>query len=625
MKIERGASVAQNLEKSVRRLNFGPAVSWSAGVALVLAFAYFVAIPAIASTRVVRESIAIQLSDWSGYRVTLGQAPTIEIWPKLRAVLHDVHMSDWKSTAADNPVISAPQVDIDLSPLAALSGRVEFSTARFVSPTLHLDSDETGYSAPDLPLRGRFAQAVGQARLALALNPNNPNLGDLPDDLFGGIDIVDGSVVTGSPNKPVRLAEKINGVIGWPALNRPGRLSGSGLWRGEPVRLDLQSDQPLMLLAGGQAKAAGSFSAKPLTASFEGSLRAGDTIDGKIDFSTPSLGGALAWLGGMLPDGMQDASFSLSSTIAGKDAALKLDQVELALGQNSAIGSLDLSLAGDRPSVSGTLAFQTVDLNETMAVLAPDQRQHDDIASIDELAGVDVDLRVSAHRARLDTVELTDVAASANVADGLSVFDVSDATAFGGAVQVGLRIDRKENKSEFRLSGSDIDGAALAAATVGGKAIPAAPLTFTISLKGVGTRLDTLADHANGSINATFGKGELSALDLSGLTDALRRGGFQPLSEVSSRPTAITGGELKATVMDGVARLDVAEARTGERRLVLGGLVQLAERSLALNGAVLPLADQANGETAKPEARFFIGGSWAAPFVTSVSAPENDE
>ena len=61
-------------------------------VALAIVVAV-VALPYIASTRIVRDRIAGEISDWSGLKVSIGGSPHISVWPRFQAVLTDVSMS----------------------------------------------------------------------------------------------------------------------------------------------------------------------------------------------------------------------------------------------------------------------------------------------------------------------------------------------------------------------------------------------------------------------------------------------------------------------------------------------------------------------------------------------------
>jgi AsmA protein len=100
-------------------------------VAVVLA-----AIPYVAATQLVRDRIAFELSMWSGYKVTLGSAPQIDIWPMLKADLANVTFTEWQGNP--QPVIHADRIEAGLSPLAALRGDVVFNDVKLTRPTLHV-------------------------------------------------------------------------------------------------------------------------------------------------------------------------------------------------------------------------------------------------------------------------------------------------------------------------------------------------------------------------------------------------------------------------------------------------------------------------------------------------------
>jgi len=582
--------------------------------AIAMAFAY-VALPLLASTRLVRNSIALELSQWSGYRVTIGAAPRISVWPGFQATLSDVVLSEW-ARADGRPVITVEELELDLSPLAALRGGVEFSAARFVRPVLYLASAETGPALPPLPLGSRIARSVLEASLALAANPGQPNFGDLPADTFGTVEIVDGAVVTGSLQDHSDLATDISGTIELPALNLPGRLAGSGKLNAEPVSLDIHVRQPLFLLAGGESQVLANIESKFLTASFSGAFQIDEKIDGKAMFSTPSVRSGLAWIDGGLGEGTSDTPMALSAQLSGAPRRLKLDQVEMTVGASEAVGVLDLAIIDAAPSLAGTLAFQSLDLGDALAIFDPHEKA-DGAGKSGWPDWSTVDLRVSAAQATAGPVTLTDVAASANIHDERSVFDISDATALGGSLQAGLRIDRGDDAAgmELTLRASAIDGAMLGQVLDLPRLIPAAQGSLDVRLKGPANRLSAMAETADGSIAAAFGSGHFQAFDLDSFLDLVGRGGFFSLDGVGKQALEVDRVDFKATVKAGVAGIDVAEIDMPDKRLALSGFAPLTGEGLALTGAVLPKTPP----DAKPQARFFVGGSWAEPFISSAA------
>ena len=79
----------------------------------------------------------------------------------------------------------------------------------------------------------------------------------------------------------------------------------------------------------------------------------------------------------------------------------------------------------------------------------------------------------------------------------------------------------------------------------------------------------------------------------------------------------IDRAEVRATLAEGAARIEKAEAKIGERVIELSGVIPYVGGGLALSGAVVgPSAGSTDATTA--EASFFVGGSWSAPFVSPI-------
>ena len=131
---------------------------WGLIAAAIIAAVIVAILPLIASTRIVQDRIALEMSAWSGYRVELGAAPDIQIWPSFKAVLNDVSLSDWED-ASRRPVLDAETVELELSPIAALRGNVVFSRARLVRPVLYVSQIAPNRYAPTAPKIGRIWQA----------------------------------------------------------------------------------------------------------------------------------------------------------------------------------------------------------------------------------------------------------------------------------------------------------------------------------------------------------------------------------------------------------------------------------------------------------------------------------
>lgn len=614
---------------------------WAVGFALIVGTLAFAALPYIASTRIVRDRIAWEMSAWSGFRVAIDGAPQIEVWPKFRAILTDVTLSKWTEPEAP-PVVQAERVEIDLSALAALRGDVVFQAAHLIRPTLRVDRLANGLFSAPIPTGGRIARSVDAARRIVEANPTKPALDQLPSDPFGTVEVRDGHVIGTVNGKDAEIITGVNGQANWSALNAAATLSATGIWHGESVGIDLSSASPLLLFAGGTSAVTAAFKSAPANFSFDGnaSLAQNAFFDGQAKFTAPSLRRVLEWLGANPASGGTIGAVAINSKVIAETGRIKFSGTELTLNKNPGMGALELSFADALPVISGTLAFDTLDLRSFLSAFTPvgsSNGQVPDEIDTSFATRLNLDLRLSAAHASAGSIQLSNVAATAQVKNGLAVFDISDATAFGGNIQSSLRFDRKPEGTqvEMRLLASDVDGAQFGTATGMKRLVPTGSGSVSIILKGPGKTWDSIFDNADGSVSANFGQGTLTGLNLPAFLKRCQEGGFFPLNEVSDGTLPIDGAELKASISNGVARIDKAEARSAKTRVWVSGIVPYAGGGLALSGGIVPTAPaaatapQQTASTPPPQdsgnqVSFFVGGTWATPFISPISRIRTD-
>ncbi|MEP4113992.1 MAG: AsmA family protein, partial [Nitratireductor sp.] len=160
-----------------------------AAVLVVLA-----ALPYVASTQLVRNRIAQEIGNWTGYRVVLRGTPRIDVWPVLRADLADVAFLEWGEPNAP-PVLQAERVELDLSAIAALGGEVSFSKMVLVRPRLRLKQTPGPFPLPAGTRGGRITRAINATRALVEANPAAPDTSLIPKDALGTVEFVDGQIV----------------------------------------------------------------------------------------------------------------------------------------------------------------------------------------------------------------------------------------------------------------------------------------------------------------------------------------------------------------------------------------------------------------------------------------------
>ncbi|MEP9370781.1 AsmA family protein [Mesorhizobium sp. KR1-2] len=595
---------------------------WVVGVAALVVALVIALVPFLASTRIVRDRIAYELSSWSGYRVNIDAAPVIKVWPTFSAVLTNVSMTPW-GTTDHPPVIEAERVEIKLSALAALRGNIVFSGVSLVRPTLRAERTEDGHYRPVPSGGGRVTTAIEQTRAALSVDPDKPDLSPVSTRPLGSLEVRDGRVTLFSDGKDQEILTGIAGKVNWPALDKGLTLNASMIWHGETVSLEAFLAKPLVLFAGGAGPATATLTSAPATASFNGTVKTDRNayVDGKAKFAAPSLRRLLEWSGADVSPGGAIGAISVAGRVIGDTQRVKLENAEIAMDKNPGVGALELTLNENAPVVSGTLAFDTLDLHSFLAAFTP-AASSEAAAEIDTAFSnrVGLDLRLSAKRALAGTVTLADVAATAQIKNGLIAFDISDASAFGGNLQAGVRFDRKPEgtQAEMRFLASDVEGGAFGAAAGITRLVPIGRGNISIIIKGTGRTWNSIIESGEGSISASFGPGALSEFDLASFLKRCADGGFFALDDVSKGTLPIEGAELKASVSRGVIRIENAEARAPQGRLWLTGIVPYASQGLALSGGIVTPDEAAELDDAQPPATFFVGGSWNAPFISPV-------
>lgn len=585
------------------------------------------ALPYLASTRLAGDRIAEDMSEWSGLEVSIGAAPEISVWPDLQANLTDVTLSLPGSAAGLGSTITAERVEIELSALTALAGGIDFSNARFIRPTLHLQG---GAALPALPQTGRIASALGVAKNIVAENRSAPDTARLPADDFGTVEFQDARIVDLSGGVETEIATGLSGKIGWETLNGRASATASGLLRGEQFTLDLSSASPLLFFGGAATPVTFSLKSAPANLSFNGKASLGENpyAEGRASFSAPSVRKMFEWSNAEVPHEAAIGAISVESRVLGDPERVRFEDAEIALDGKPARGALDLLLTGKLPMVSGTLAFDTLDLRAFLSAFTPLDASGEGPGVIDAdfASRLNLDLRLSAAQATGGSVALTDLAATARVDEGLAAFDISDASAFGGTIQAGLRFDRKAGAEvEMRLLATDVDGAAFGAAAGMTRLMPQGRGTVSVILKGAGENWNSLLARANGSFSASFGQGALSGMDMDGLLARAKGGLPFPLDEVTKQASPIDALEVKAVVTNGSARIEKAEIRAPQHRIALVGTAPLAGGSLNLSARAEPPQQAAAGsaEPVRPTT-FLVSGPWSAPMVTPTTGLSAD-
>ena len=284
---------------------------------------------------------------------------------------------------------------------------------------------------------------------------------------------------------------------------------------------------------------------------------------------------------------------------------------------------LDLSFGEAVPGISGTLAFDQLDLRSFLAAFTPFTPGSDSAPGAVDVAFAEkynLDIRLSAAKATAGDFSFSDVAATAQVKGDLTAFDISDATIFGGTVQAGLRYDRKGERRQTSRCGcwpATSIAAAAAALAKSMRVVPAGKATASLMLRGPGRDWDSFLETAEGSFSASLGQGSAQRLRSRRIPRPFQAGRLLPAARGFERDGA---DRPCRSPRDARRRRGPHREGRGQDRRARDRAVRrhsLCRRRAGAVGRGRP-PRAASGDATTAEASFFVGGSWSAPFVSPI-------
>ena len=565
----------------------------------------FFAMPFLASTQIVSARITNELAAISGLQVKMAGVPVIRIWPSFAAVLTEPSLHA-RTDPEEAPILAMRSATLALDPFAALSGKIRITGLMLDEPVLHLDRLAPGdiilggignmISANQARLAGQLDSGQGDDATRVAWAARMPQI----------ISFANGRL---EPEGGLASAESVTGRIAVQPSSGRTKMQASLVWNGLAADISVKIADYLTFLAGSETELEFDGKSPAGEIAFEGKAALGGDgqINGALTADMASLQAGMDWLA--IPGTGAAEPFHLSASVSGSRKKAVLGNLVLGLGQGQARGVLDYGEADDVRSLSGTLAFDTLDLGIFLPFAEESLK---DTPPAGGSFFNKLDLRISAATASLFGIEMTGLASSAALADGRASFLISEAAAFGGTLMAGLR--RESANCTAFLTASGMDAGAAESALIGRKSLTRASLDASFSLAGPFHGWKGYLAGAEGEFSAALGEGVLAAPDITAFKSLVRESGFFGMSGISHTAQPTRGGVLKATIKDGIAQIGTAEITLEKERIVLRGVTHIGDRSLALTGAI----DPGDGEPALP---FFAGGSWRTPFISPQARP----
>ena len=616
-----------------------------AGLAALIAL-FWLALPSLVSTELVRERFELEISNSIGQDVTFGNNPKFTLWPTANIQLDNVIVGD-NELDDEGSLLQAESFSANVSLLSTLLGEPHFSNYKLVRPTVRIEiypNGSSNWSPASNVIRSSLSNAVKEGDSAtpqLSNAQSNITLKNSQFLNFGNIQIEGGTIqlITNPGSDPERITS-INGTINWPDINAPFAMDVDTIFRGERVDLNIINQQPVAFLRGRSVAIAIGLQSDLVNFDFDGDVEIMNTIfiDGNLSLDTPSVRRVLEWSGNQIKPSAALGAVDLTAEISGDMRRAKLNDLVIKIGENRGIGVIDLSIEENAPPIiTGTLAFNSLDISSFLQAFTPLPKSSEDLAdTIDTrfLKQLGLDLRLSAQTASFGPVDMSNLAAGVQVNKEDATFNVGAASTYGGQLNGKISISERgiDGGGEISVSARGINfGDVYNDLKIQG------PLPIgngDLDMKFVSNRplWATALNDIRGDIHLRVNDGTIPNLSLNLVKQLGDEQQFFNLSDVANGQIDFQLAELSTSIDRGVAQLNTAQIVTPNETVEFSGIVPFAKGSFAVFGTILDKAEPLAINLADPNAvspspisplQYFIGGSWPNP-VISQSVSRND-
>jgi AsmA protein len=570
---------------------------------LLLGAGLLVASPLLISAETAREAVKAEIRALSGLEPVLRGPVSVALVPFGSVSFDDVTIGE---DPAGNKALTANRLTARLRFFPLLVGQIQVSDVTLVRPTVSVILEPGGKS--------NWTPLAGTLRAAL-----QPTAGRTAS--FSEIRIDNGTLVIRNDARAV--AETITNVVGslaWPSMVRSFAATGRFDWRGEQVEANLGINDFIAALNGEPSGVKLRLTGVPLNLVFEGKFSTRPTlkIEGTVSADSTSLRDAVRWAANKQLPGGGFGRFSLKakSNVVGGNIALSA--VDIELDGNAAEGVLTFASDG-RQTLQGTLAAEGIDLTpyvSTVRLLAGSDREWDGMPiTLDNLAGFDLDLRLSAAQVKVSGTKLGRTAIAANLRGGQMTVTVGESQSFGGIVKGSFDLAKSPPganvKAQLQFINVDLQnclGALLGLQRIEGKG------NLAFNIEGSGASVMGVTKTLAGSITLTGQKGAVTGVNVEQLLRRLERRPLSGGGDYKSGRTPFEKLTVALSISDGTVSADDIRMDSQTVRLVIGGKGSIPTRDLDFAG-IASLVPTSGSEGPGFELPFMVRGAWDDPLM----------
>lgn len=584
----------------------------ASGVVLVLLVLFRLFSPFLISSDLVRERMESAVEEWLGHDVVIRGTPQLAFWPRPVVTIDDIVIrQEEKPDAAILGHVASLSARFNI--WDAVRGAPVFRNFTLIEP--HILFRQNADGSFNWGAEGLLGQALHKTGESLPATQNRVQLDR--DPVIGDITILRGSLQFEDHTGRSLTLDNAQGTLDWPRLSKSARLRMEAVVNDQPVSLDISAAEPLLLLAGRGSEVDATLQSALLNASFSGTadLQRYAFLSGDLKISVPDVAKAVAW--SRLPVHIADrlSNLSLTSKLLTIGNVLRFDQLSLAANNTKGTGVMDLSMATGTaaPRITGTLAFDTIDLTRLAEAIA-----REDQTETGETSGkqsplerqIGFDVRFSAATAALGPLTLENTAVSVVSSATQVQIEVLDSDLFKGSLTGELTLlQAPERSTKLRLALRDIDLASLGKALAWSSPSISGTGSFQGKMKLSKTLLQASPEDAMGDFRLQVKSGTLEGLDLPKLLSLASGSSYFTLQQAGGTATSFETLDATGKINGSSAELTAANILAAPYKLSLAGVVPYETRSLSLSGTI---------EDATDRHRLFIGGAWPNPVIWPV-------
>lgn len=353
------------------------------------------------------------------------------------------------------------------------------------------------------------------------------------------------------------------------------------------------------------------------------------------ELKVPNLRLAARWLDPGWPAGQGLGAFTAEGPVVIDEKSLAFENARFALDGNAATGALSLTLNRDKPSVEGTLAFDSLDVAPYITTKKSDvlslagawfaNLRIPGSATPSLVRQLDADLRISARSVAVGSDRFGRCAASVSIKDGKLLGELAEMEleqGGSGEGQIGVDMTMPDPRYTLRASLQDVDMKAIGM-HLGGPALEGSG-DVSIDLAGEGATAAEILSSLSGNVSLDMREGArlgMSVEALAAMSDAAQHAAGW--GNVAGGSTAVDTLVARFTASRGIFTASDIEAANSDRTIKALGTISASDRLMDLTVSIVPGTAQAPPKSDDPAQApaYRLQGPWAAPSISKVPPP----